>query len=169
MENKRLLLQFFHERAYRPQPLAAFEDEARRAAALGAEYVFIGEIPKDHADWDAHPGDPYPNWGMLLTNLFKLVVPAALESALDTERAARNLALLRERAAVLQKYNLRAALTLSEPFYLPEQVYRAHPAWRGPRCDHPRRSREDVFLSLHRRAGGARALRRGDEPPLRRD
>ena len=87
MENKRLLLQFFHERAYRPQPLAAFEDEARRAAALGAEYVFIGEIPKDHADWDAHPGDPYPNWGMLLTNLFKLVVPAALESALDTESA----------------------------------------------------------------------------------
>ena len=38
MENKRLLLQFFHERAYRPQPLAAFEDEARRAAALGAEF-----------------------------------------------------------------------------------------------------------------------------------
>lgn len=145
MENKRLLLQFFHERAYRPQPLAAFEDEARRAAALGAEYVFIGEIPKDHADWDAHPGDPYPNWGMLLTNLFKLVVPAALEGALDTARAARNLALLRERAAVLQKYNLRAALTLSEPFYLPEQVYRAHPAWRGPRCDHPRRSREMYF------------------------
>ena len=45
----------------------------------------------------------------------------------------------------MQKYNLRAALTLSEPFYLPERVYRAHPAWRGPRCDHPRRSREMYF------------------------
>ena len=145
MENKTLLLQFFHERAYRPQPLAAFEDEARRAAALGAKYVFIGEIPKDHADWDAHPGDPYPNWGMLLTNLFRLVVPQALEDALDTGRAARNLALLRSRAEILKKYNLRAALTLSEPFYLPEQVYREHPAWRGPRCDHPRRSREMYF------------------------
>ena len=145
MENKQLLLQFFHERSYRLQPLATFEDEARRAAALGAKYVFIGEIPKDHAEWDAHPGDPYPNWGMLLTNLFKLVVPAGLEGVLDTERAESNLTLLRERAAILTKYNLRAALTLSEPFYLPEQVYREHPTWRGPRCDHPRRSREMYF------------------------
>lgn len=145
MMSKELHLQFFHERLYDPQPLAAFEEEAARAAALGAKYVFIGEIPKDHADWDAHPGDPYPNWGMLLTNLFKIVVPSALKDVLDGERARRNFALLKARAKILEKYGLKAALALSEPFYLPEKVYRAHPSWRGPRCDHPRRAREMYF------------------------
>ena len=142
---KELLIQFFHERTYSPQPLEEFEREAERAAKLGARYVYIGEIPKDHQDWDEHPGDPYPNWGMLLTSLFKIVVPDRLKNVLNTERAKKNFELLRQRADILKKYHLRAALTLSEPFYLPERVYREHPAWRGPRCDHPRRSKEMYF------------------------
>ena len=142
---KELLIQFFHERTYCPQPLEEFEREAERAAKLGAHYVYIGEIPKDHQDWDEHPGDPYPNWGMLLTSLFKIVVPDKLKDVLNTERAEKNFKLLRRRAEILKKYHLLAALTLSEPFYLPERVYREHPAWRGPRCDHPRRSKEMYF------------------------
>ena len=130
---KELLIQFFHERTYSPQPLEEFEREAERAAKLGARYVYIGEIAKDHQDWDEHPGDPYPNWGMLLTSLFKIVVPDRLKDVLNTERAKKNFELLRQRADILKKYHLRAALTLSEPFYLPERVYREHPAWRGPR------------------------------------
>lgn len=145
MMQKKLLYQAFHERTYLPQPLEEFEKEAWAAKALGAEYMFIGEIPKNHREWDSHPGDPYPNWGMLLTSLFKLVVPRALEDALDVQYARRNLALLKSRAEILKKVGLCGALTLSEPFYLPEQVYRMHPAWRGPRCDHPRRSKEAYY------------------------
>ena len=37
---KELLIQFFHERTYSPQPLEEFEREAERAAKLGARYVY---------------------------------------------------------------------------------------------------------------------------------
>jgi len=145
MSAKQMMLQYFHDRTYLPQDPSCFEDEVRRAAELGAQYVYIGEIPKNPSEWAAHPGDPYPNWGMLLTTLFKLVVPKGLEEWLDTEYARKNFELLKKRAAILQKYNLRAALFISEPFYFPEAAYRAHPSWRGPRCDHPRRCRDMYF------------------------
>jgi hypothetical protein len=32
-----------------------------------------------------------------------------------------------------------------EPAYLPEQVYRDHPDWRGPRCDQARRARTEYY------------------------
>lgn len=40
---------------------------------------------------------------------------------------------------------MQAAVVVIDPFYLPEQAYLDHPAWRGPRCDHPRRSRDMYF------------------------
>ena len=144
-EEKRWMLQYFHERTYRFQSLDEFAREAGRAAKLGAEFFFIQDIPKRRADWLEHAGDPYPNWGMLLTSLFKLAVPGALEPFLDTEYAKRNLAVLAERARIVSEYGMKSALVLSDPFYLPEEAYLAHPAWRGPRCEHPRRSREMYF------------------------
>lgn len=138
-------LHFFHERTYRPQPLEKFEQEAKQAAALGATHMYIGEIPKRQQEWLDHPEDPYPNWGMLLTSLFKLVVPEGLEEWLPTDYANSNLELLRQRSRILKGYGLKASLYLAEPFYLPEAAYRAHPGWRGPRCDHPRRSRDAYF------------------------
>ena len=38
---KELLIQFFHERTYSPQPLEEFEREAERAAKLGARYTLV--------------------------------------------------------------------------------------------------------------------------------
>ena len=94
---------------------------------------------------ECYPGDPYPNWGMLLTNLFKIVVPEKLRGFLPVEYANKNLELLKARGKILEKYGMKAALILVEPFYLPEAVYQAHPSWRGPRCDHPRRSKYMYF------------------------
>lgn len=43
---KELLIQFFHERTYSPQPLEEFEREAERAAKLGAHYVYIAKFQR---------------------------------------------------------------------------------------------------------------------------
>lgn len=145
MKEKKWMLQYFHERTCQPQPLEAFEREAKEAAALGAEYIFISEIPKRKEEWTDMEGDPYPNWGMLQTSLFKLAVPKALERWLDKSYAERNRRLLAGRAEIARRYGLKTALVLIDPFYLPEEAYLAHPAWRGPRCDHPRRSRKMYF------------------------
>lgn len=142
---KKLILHFFHERGYVPQRLEEFEQEAIQAAQSGATHMYIMDIPKRFEEWADHPGDPYPNWGMLQTSLFKLVVPKALEPYLDTEYAKKNLELVRKRSEIVKQYGMQAAMVMIDPFYLPEQAYIDHPAWRGPRCDHPRRSREMYF------------------------
>lgn len=142
---KKLILHFFHERNYEPQSLEEFEREAEWASKAGASYMYIMDVPKRFEDWTEHPGDPYPNWGMLQTSLFKLVVPKALEPYLDTEYAEENLNLIKSRSKIVKKYGMKAAVVVIDPFYLPEQVYLDHPAWRGPRCDHPRRSRDMYF------------------------
>ena len=142
---KKYMLHFFHERNYEPQSLQAFEREAVQAAQAGATHMYVMDVPKRFEDWSAHPGDPYPNWGMLQTCLFKLVVPRALEPYLDADYARRNLELVRRRSEIVKKYGMQAAVVVIDPFYLPEQAYLDHPAWRGPRCDHPRRSRDMYF------------------------
>jgi hypothetical protein len=56
---------------------------------------------------------------------------------------------------------LKAAFSACEPGWLPEEVYQAHPNWRGPRCDHTRRARHAYYspdidnpevLAMYRRA-----------------
>ena len=142
---KKYMLHFFHERNYEPQSLQAFEREAVQAAQAGATHMYVMDVPKRFEEWSTHPGDPYPNWGMLQTCLFKLVVPRALEPYLDADYARRNLELVRRRSEIVKKYGMQAAVVVIDPFYLPEQAYLDHPAWRGPRCDHPRRSRDMYF------------------------
>lgn len=142
---KKLILHFFHERNYEPQSLEEFEREAALAAQAGATHMYIMDVPKRFQEWADHPGDPYPNWGMLQTSLFKLVVPEALKPYLDAEYAQKNLELVRRRSEIVKRYGLQAAVVVIDPFYLPEQAYLDHPSWRGPRCDHPRRSREMYF------------------------
>lgn len=145
MQKKRWMLQYFHEKTYTPQPLEEFEAETARAAALGAEYIFISDVPKRREEWTSQNGDPYPNWGMLQTSLFKLAVPETLKPWLNTEYADKNRKLLKRRAEIAKRYGLKTGLVLIDPFYLPEEVYLAHPNWRGPRCDHPRRSTHMYF------------------------
>lgn len=142
---KKFILHFFHERNYEPQSLEEFEREAALAAQAGATHMYIMDVPKRFQEWADHPGDPYPNWGMLQTSLFKLVVPEALKPYLDAEYAQKNLELVRKRSEIVKRYGMQAAVVVIDPFYLPEQAYLDHPSWRGPRCDHPRRSREMYF------------------------
>lgn len=145
MKEKKWMLQYFHERTCRAQSLEEFEAEAKKAAELGAEYIFLSEIPKRKEEWTCAGGDPYPNWGMLQTSLFKLALPEALTPWMDAEYADENRKLLKKRSEIAKRYGLKAAMILIDPFYLPEEAYLAHPDWRGPRCDHPRRSRRMYF------------------------
>lgn len=77
--------------------------------------------------------------------LFKFVVPDELAKYLPTDYAERNLARLRERVAILREFGLKATFMGQEPAYLPEEAYRDHPNWRGPRCDQCRRARTEYY------------------------
>ena len=122
-----------------------FRRLAMQAAELGATHVAISDLPKSRWQWDLDLNDPYPNWGMLVTSIFKVVVPEELKSFLPADYAKKNLQIVKERCAVLKELGLKAAFFGKEPSWLPEAVYQAHPEWRGPRCEHPRRARHTYY------------------------
>jgi hypothetical protein len=138
-----------------------FRAFAAKAASLGATHVVISNLPKSRWQWDADRTDPYPNWGMLQASIFKVVVPPELAPWLPADYARANLAIVRARGAILRQLGLKAVFNGIEPSWLPEGAFEAHPDWRGPRCDHPVRSRHSYYapcvdrpevLAMYRRA-----------------
>ena len=125
--------------------LEDFEKQVKNVAKLGATHVFISQIEKSRWLWEKDLDDPYPNWSMLLTSLFKIIRPKAMKKYLPKDFSERNYEYVRQKSLIVKKYNLKSAMLLKEPFYLPEEVYRDHPSWRGPRCDHPRRAKNHYF------------------------
>ncbi len=89
--------------------------------------------------------DPYLQWSIVHFTFFRTVVPEELKGILDEEYARRNLDYLVKQCVVLRRYGLRAFIRITEPMCLPESVFRRYPSWRGPRVDHPRRSRHPQY------------------------
>jgi hypothetical protein len=124
---------------------AVFERNAARAKQLGATHVLITEdIPP--ALWEMNvPGDPYPAWYMYHPGLLKIFPPAALEKYVDRDYAEKVAALFQARCEILRRLGLKAAYGANEPHVLPEAFFTDHPDLRGPRVDHPNRSRVPRF------------------------
>ncbi len=122
-----------------------FRTFAKNAAELGATHVYVSDLPKARWLWDLDRSDPYPNWGMLMSTIFKVIIPPELKNFLPADYARKNLDIISKRAAILKDFGLKAAFLGKEPAYLPEPVFQAYPDWRGPRCEHPRRSRNTYY------------------------
>ena len=133
---------FFHCPA---ENLDEFRAAAEAAAKLGVTHVYVSELPKSRWQWDMDRTDPYPNWGMMHSAIFKVVPTRELAQWVPQDYVEKNWKLLLERCAILKELGLKAAFKGCEPGWLPEAVYLAHPDWRGARCDHPRRSRRPYF------------------------
>lgn len=140
---------------------ADFSAFCEEAAKLGATHVFVSRLPKSRWQWQRDLSDPYPNWGMMHSSIFKVVVPDELAPWLPRDYAEGNLEMVSRRCRILEGLGLKPAFSACEPGWLPEEVYRAHPQWRGPRCEHTRRARKAYYspcidnaevLGLYRRA-----------------
>lgn len=140
-----------------------FRRMAEKAKGLGATHVMAAQMPRSRWMWERDLDDPYPNWSMGHAQIFKLVCPPQLKEFLPQEHINECFAILKKRCEILKEIGLKPALFSNEPFWLPEEVYRLHPDWRGARCDHPRRSKKPYFspcidnpevLSMYRYAVG---------------
>lgn len=125
--------------------LEDFRQMALKAKEMGATHVMAAQMPRSRWMWEKDLNDPYPNWSMGHAQLFKLVCPPELKEFLPQDHIAECFNLFKARCDILKEIGLKPALFSNEPFWLPEEVYRAHPAWRGARCDHPRRSRKPYY------------------------
>lgn len=119
-----------------------FERFVMRAKESGATHINLSNEDLPFAKWEYDvENDPYPSWVFTNMGLLKIATPAALKPYLPQDYAEHVLSILEERCKVLRKYGMKAAFKTFEPQMLPEKVYEDHPAWRGPRVDHPSRSR----------------------------
>ena len=95
--------------------------------------------------WEMDRKNPYVNWSMGQCQIFKLVCPPELEAYLPQDHIRMCMDFVKTRCTIAAENGLKPALISNEPFWLPEQVFRDHPSWRGARCDHQRRSRHPFF------------------------
>ena len=125
--------------------LEEFERFAQRAAACQATHMVVSDMPRSRWMWERDLTDPYTNWSMGQCQIFKLVCPAELNDFLPKEHIRECMELVKKRCEILRKYGVKPAMFSNEPFWLPEEVYRKHPDWRGARCDHPRRAKKPYY------------------------
>jgi hypothetical protein len=119
-----------------------FEDFVIRAKQSGATHINLSNEDLPFARWEYDTeNDPYPSWVFTNMGLLKIATPDVLKPYLPQDYAESVMKILEERCKVLRKYGLKAALKTFEPQMLPEKVFTDHPSWRGPRVDHPLRSR----------------------------
>jgi hypothetical protein len=144
MKQRKVIFNTIHQNAV-DYSLAEFESDVQKAARAGATHIMVSQLEKSRWIWEKDRSDPYPNWGMLNLAVFKVIIPPELSPYLPADYASRNLATLKARMQIVKKYGLKGAIQLCEPFYLPEAVFRDHPEWRGPRCEHPRRARNAYY------------------------
>ena len=91
------------------------------------------------------PGDPYLEYSANFPDVFHFVLPPVLEPHRDARLVDDTLRLAQRKLEVVRDLGIKAAFLGREPAYLPEAVYGQFPEWRGPRVDHPRRSRNPIF------------------------
>jgi hypothetical protein len=119
-----------------------FEVFVKRAKQSGATHINLSNEDLPFAKWEYDvENDPYPSWVFTNMGLLKIATPVVLKPYLPQDYAERVLSILEERCKILRKYGLKAAFKTFEPQMLPEAVFTDHPLWRGPRVDHPSRSR----------------------------
>jgi hypothetical protein len=128
--------------------LGMFERYVQQVASLRDRFdlsVEVGTLLRKHSEELTDPGDSYLEYSVKNPSFFKFIIPEKLRPYLDTKFAEENLALMARKVDVLKKAGLHAAMYANEPIYQREPLYAAFPHWRGPRADHPRRSRNPIW------------------------
>ncbi|MCC7499622.1 MAG: hypothetical protein IT160_18720 [Bryobacterales bacterium] len=128
--------------------LAEFRAFARQAARMkpyGQVQIDIGVLAQK-ATFELPPGgNEWHQYAVFNANLSKFFPHPKIAPFLPAGWAAKNRELLLAKAAILREFGLGAALSSNDTHYLPEAFFERYPHLRGPRVDHPRRSRREEF------------------------
>jgi hypothetical protein len=139
-----------------------FKRVVELAAAFGATHVHVGELPFRYDSWVLPDNaDPYAAWCNHSPGLLRVCPPADLRKWVSADHAKKVQAFIRWQLDQMKPYGLKGSSYAVEPMWLPEDVYRAHPGWRGAQCELGRIACRPYFapnlddpevLDLYRRA-----------------
>jgi hypothetical protein len=125
--------------------LSRFEALARRAKEAGVTHVTVSSLA-EKSRWEIDDQtDPYLHWSIIHASLFKVMPPEVLRHWVPSKWAADFLGLVQRRLEVLSKLGLKGAFLAYEPMWWPESAFEKMPGLRGPRVDHPLRSKHARF------------------------
>lgn len=123
----------------------AFARVAGRLKPYGRVQIDIGILADK--SWYEIPegGSPWHEYAANHASLWKFFPHPKIAPFLPAEWVAKNRELLLAKAAVLRELGLEAALSSNDTHFLPEAFFQKYPYLRGPRVDHPRRSKREEF------------------------
>ena len=90
-------------------------------------------------------GSSWHDYTTTLPSLEKFFPHRDLAQFTNSEHIRKNQALLRAKVAIVTRRKLNAAAQFHVPWLLPEEFFAKFPRLRGPRIDHPRRSRREAY------------------------
>ena len=126
--------------------LPQYEAYVREAKDAGFTHMNLSQM-HDRARWCVQddPTDPWLQWNLHNTALFKLLPPDCMKDFAPAEWVKKDLDLVVAKGKILEKYGMKGVFVTWDPSWMPECVFEAHPDWRGPRVDHPRRTKHKRF------------------------
>jgi hypothetical protein len=113
-----------------------FRRLVKTAAQYGATHIHVGYIPFQYGNWVLPDNiDPYASWCNCVPSIFRVCPPKALQRWVPMKEAQRCRRIIRAQLEIMRPYGLKGTTYSVEPMWLPEGVYREHPAWRGAQCE----------------------------------
>lgn len=138
------------------------------ATHAGGTHVNLS-LPFQYGSWVLPDNeDPYAAWSATSPALLRVFTPEALHEWVSPDHANWCQDYLQKQIDILRERGLKATMHIVEPHWLPEEVYRAHPRWRGAQCELGRIATRPYFapsidepevLDLYKQAVTAMATR----------
>src|SRR5688500_18757028 len=120
--------------------------QAARLKARGRVEIAVNTLAeRTTSDIPPGPTGAWHDYTSTLPSLEKLFPHKDLQPFANMAHVKRNQQLLRETLPILRKHKLAAAVQFHAPWFLPDEFFEKYPHLRGPRIDHPRRSRREAF------------------------
>jgi hypothetical protein len=132
------------------------------AAGYGATHIAVGRFAYRHGtSFLPDNFDPYAAWCNTSIGLLWAFPPEELREWIPARDVEQRQQYIAEQIEELRRFGLKGTVDGLEPLWLPEEIYRAHPHWRGAQCELGRIARRPYFapsidepevLDLYRKA-----------------
>lgn len=127
-------------------------NEFRAFAKMASHLKPYGEVQIDigvlaDKSWYEMPkgGSAWHEYAAYASCMAKFFPHPKIAPFIPADWVAKNRQLLLAKAAVLRDFGLTASFSSDDTHFLPEAFFAQYPQLRGPRVDHPRRSRREEF------------------------
>ena len=123
----------------------AFAAEAAKLKPFGRVLLHVGELSEKARHEIPEGGSAWHEYAVANPALHKVFPHPKIAPFVPADWVKANRELLLAKSSAARKLGLGAWILGQEPYYMPEAFFRKYPHLRGPRIDHPRRSRGEEF------------------------